>query len=137
MVKTPKLYVLDIGLACWLSGWNTPEQMVNGAMWGHLFESFVFAEILKSYYNDGIVRPPLYYYRDAEKNEIDLLIEHGSTLHPIEIKTTSDPSRSMIKTFDRLVGISGKDVGAGAVICLVKERLPLAENTWALPLGMI
>lgn len=67
-------------LTCWLLGWNTPEQLMNGAMWGPIFESFVFAEILKSYYNDGIVKPPLYYYRDADKNEIDLLIEEGDRL---------------------------------------------------------
>ena len=99
MIKTPKLYFLDSGLACWLLGWNTPEQLVNGAMWGHIFESSVFAEILKSYYNDGVVKPPLYYYRDADKNEIDLLIENGDTLHPIEIKTSSDPKKSMVKAF--------------------------------------
>jgi len=66
-IKTPKLYFLDTGLACWLLGWNTPEQLTSGAMWGHLFETFVFGEILKSYYNDGIVEPPLYYYRDKDK----------------------------------------------------------------------
>lgn len=54
-----------------LLGWNTPEQLVNGAMWGHIFEIFVFAEVLKSYYNNGIVRPPLYYYRNKDKNEIN------------------------------------------------------------------
>jgi predicted AAA+ superfamily ATPase len=86
LVKTPKLYFLDTGLACWLLGWNTPEQLTNGAAWGHIFESFVFAEILKSYYNDGNVKPPLYYYRDKDKNEIDLVIEDGSVLHPVEIK---------------------------------------------------
>ncbi len=137
LIKTPKLYFLDSGLACWLLGWNTPEQLVNGAMWGHLFESFVFAEILKSYYNDGIVKPPLYYYRDADKNEIDLLIEDGDKLYPIEIKTNSDPTKSMIKAFRCLDSNPNKKVGTGAVICLAKERLPLADNIWALPAGMI
>jgi len=72
MIKTPKLYFLDTGLACWLLGWNTPEQLTSGAMWGHIFESFVFAEVLKSYYNDGIVKPPLYYYRDKDKTRLTL-----------------------------------------------------------------
>jgi len=133
MIKTPKLYFLDTGLCCWLLGWNTPNQMVNGAMWGHIFESFVFSEVLKSYYNDGIVRPPLYYYRDKDKNEIDLVIEDGDTLYPIEIKTTSDPNKSMVNAFRMLDSIPAKKTGTGAVICLAKERLPLKDDVWILP----
>ena len=112
LVKTPKLYFLDTGLACWLLGWNTPEQMVNGAMWGHLFESFVFVEILKTYYNDGIIKPSLFYYRDQDKNEIDLLISEGDFLYPVEIKTTSDPSKSMIRAFrclEKIPAITNRD----------------------------
>ncbi len=137
LIKTPKLYFLDTGLACWLLGWNTPQQLVNGAMWGHIFESFVFSEVLKSYYNDGIVKPPLYYYRDADKNEIDLLIADGDTLYPIEIKSTSDPKKSMVDAFRLLDGISGMKVGTGGVVCLAKERLPLKDNVWILPIGLV
>lgn len=137
LIKTPKMYFLDTGFVCWILGWNTPQQMVNGAMWGHIFESFVFSEILKTYYNDGITKPPLYYYRDADKNEIDLLIENGSILHPVEIKAGSDPKKSMIKAFGRLEDIPDKKIGQGAVICLAKERLPLTESVWTLPVCMI
>jgi predicted AAA+ superfamily ATPase len=137
LIKTSKMYFLDTGLACWLLGWNTPEQLVNGAAWGHIFESFVFTEILKSYFNDGIVKPPLYYYRDKDKNEIDLLIKDGDVLHPVEIKTTSDPTRSMIGAFKLLSGIPSVKVGEGAVVCLAKERLPLAENVWICPASML
>jgi predicted AAA+ superfamily ATPase len=137
LVKTPKLYFLDTGLACWLLGWNTSEQLVNGAMWGHIFESFVFAEILKSYYNDGNVVPHLYYYRDFDKKEIDIVVSDGDTLYPIEIKTTSDPKKSMVKNFKLLEKISTKKIGTGAVICLAKEKLPLTENVWTLPVNMI
>ncbi|MCL2444226.1 MAG: ATP-binding protein [Treponema sp.] len=137
LIKAPKLYFLDTGLACWLLGWNTPEQLINGAMWGHLFETFVFGEILKSYYNDGIIKPPLYYYRDKDKNEIDLLILDGDTLHPIEIKTSSDPTKSMISAFRCLKNIPGKKTGEGAVICLANERMPLTEDVWILPAHLI
>jgi predicted AAA+ superfamily ATPase len=118
-------------------GWNTPEQLANGAMWGHMFESFVFGEILKSYYNDGIVSPPLYYYRDKDKNEIDLLILEGDTLHPVEIKTTSDPAKSMINAFRCIENIPGKTTGTGAIVCLAKERLPLTDNVWILPAHLL
>ena len=137
LIKTPKLYFLDTGLACWLLGWNTPEQLINGAMWGHIFETFVFGEILKSYYNDGIVKPPLYYYRDKDKNEIDLLINSGDFLYPIEIKTTSDPVKSMVRAFHLIDNIPEKKQGTGALICLVKNRLPVTDNIWALPICLV
>jgi len=133
MIKTPKLYFLDTGLACWLLGWNTPGQLTNGAMWGQIFESFVVGEILKSYFNDGIVRPPLFYYRDKDKNEIDIIIEEGGILYPVEIKTTGDPTKSMVNAFRLLDGIPKKKTGTGAIICMAKERLPLKEDVWILP----
>ena len=135
--KTPKLYFLDTGLACWLLGWNTPEQLVSGAMWGHMFESFVFSEVLKSYYNDGVVKPPLYYYRDKDKNEIDLVISDGDKLYPVEIKTTSDPTKYMVKSFRYLAAIHAKTLGSGAVICLAKECLPLSDSIWITPAHLI
>ena len=137
LIKTPKLYFLDTGLVCWLLGWNTPEQLLNGAMWGHIFESFVFAEVLKSYYNDGIVKPPLYYYRDRNTHEIDLLIEDGDILHPIEIKVTSDPKKSIINAFKCINNIPAKKIGEGAVICLAKGLLPFADNVWIMPVNLI
>ena len=137
MVKTPKLYFLDTGLACWFLGWNTPEQLVSGAMWGHIYESFVFCEILKSYYNDGIVKPPLYYYRDKDKNEIDLVVADGDTFYPVEIKTTGDPTKAMVKAFRCLESIPGKTAGTGAVVCMAKERLPLIDNVWIMPVYLV
>ncbi|MCL2255621.1 MAG: ATP-binding protein, partial [Firmicutes bacterium] len=100
--KSPKLYLLDTGLLCYLSGWNTPEQLTSGARWGHIFETYVVSEILKSYYNDGEIYPPLFYYRDKDKIEIDIIIEDNKTLYPIEIKTTTSPSKAMIKNFSVL-----------------------------------
>ncbi|MDR0500409.1 MAG: ATP-binding protein [Coriobacteriales bacterium] len=137
MVKAPKLYFLDTGLACWLLGWNTPEQMTNGAMWGHLFETFAFSEVLKSYYNDGRARPPLYYYRDKDKREVDIIIEEGDTLYPIEIKTTSDPNSNDVKAFSCLEKIPNKQVERGAVICMAKELLPLTNKAWTYPVTLI
>ncbi|MCL2672040.1 MAG: ATP-binding protein [Clostridiales bacterium] len=137
LIKSPKLYFLDTGLTCWLLGWNTPEQLVNGAMWGHVFESFVFGEILKSYYNDGITNPPLYFYRDKDGNEIDLLIENGGELHPIEIKTTSDPSASVVKAFRCIDNIPAKKRGQGAIICFAKIPLPLTRDVQIWPLDLV
>jgi predicted AAA+ superfamily ATPase len=135
--KTPKIYLLDTGLLCYLSGWNTPLQLTNGARWGHIFETFVVSEIIKSYYNDGKTLLNLYYYRDKEKNEVDLLIEEGDTLYPIEIKTTGDPDKSMVKSFDRLKNIPGKYLADGSVICLAKTLMPLTDNVTIVPVWMI
>ena len=137
LTKTPKLYMLDTGLACFLGGWNTPEQLINGAMWGQIFETWVISEVIKSYYNSGISLLPIYYYRDKEKREIDLIIEEAGTLFPVEIKTTSDPNKSMIATFELLKNVPDKKVGEGAIICLAKEILPLSGGNWVIPVDMI
>jgi len=92
-VKTPKLYFLDTGLTAYLTRWNTPEVLQFGAMAGAFFESLVISEILKSYANDGVLDPPLYFFRDKEQNEIDLLIQRDQTLYPIEIKKLPTPGR--------------------------------------------
>jgi predicted AAA+ superfamily ATPase len=137
LVKSPKMYFLDTGLACFLLGWNTPQQLVNGAAWGHIFESFVFAEILKSYYNAGKSMPQIFYYRDSNKNEIDLLIKNGDVLHPIEIKTTSDPKKTMVSAFRQIEKIPDMKLGEGAVICLAKEVLPLCDGVLIIPPSVI
>ena len=137
LAKTPKIYLLDTGLLCYLSGWNTPQQLVSGARWGHIFETFVMSEIIKGYYNEGKTIHNLYYYRDKEKNEVDLVIEEGDTLYPIEIKTTGDPGKSMIKGFEALKNIPGKNIADGALICFTKTLLPLTDNVTAAPVWMV
>ena len=133
-VKTPKLYFLDTGLACYLTKWNTPEVLKNGAMAGAFFETFVVSEIIKSYYNNGILELPLYFYRDKDKIEIDLLIEQEGTLYPIEIKKHSDPSKADIKSFTILDKISGIKRGEGGVICTYDNLINLKGNDKAIPI---
>lgn len=94
-IRTPKLYFPDTGLAAYLVKWITPEALSHGKDAGAFFETFVIAEVLKSFYNAGIIDPPLYYYRDRDGREIDLLIEQNGLLHPVEIKTTSNPKQSI------------------------------------------
>jgi len=137
LIKSPKLYFLDTGLACYLLQWNTPEQLYEGAMWGAIFESYVIAEVIKSYYNDGQTLLPLYYYRDKEKNEVDLIIEEAGTLYPIEIKTTSDPSSYLANTFKVLSNIRDRKIANGVVVCMVKDVYSLTENIWAIPVDTI
>lgn len=85
MVSIPKLHMLDTGLAAFLIGCTSSEVLMNSAMAGAFFESWCVAEILKSYVNAG-ESPSFYYYRDKDKNEIDLLIEHEGKIYPVEFK---------------------------------------------------
>ncbi len=134
IVKTPKLYFADTGLAAYLTKWNTPEVMKNGAMSGAFFENFVISEILKSYYNAGIIDPPLYFYRDKDMNEIDLLIENNGTLYPLEMKKHSDPKKRDMSAFGLLDKIPNIQRGPGGVICLYDNLVTLSGVDKVIPI---
>lgn len=130
-VKTPKIYFLDTGLVAYLTKWKNKEVLESGTMAGNFFENFVVVEIIKSYYNVGELRPPLYFYRDKEKREIDLIIEQNGKLYPIEIKKSAKPTKEMIENFKVLDKIS--EVGEGAVICMYDKILDLDKKNKAIP----
>jgi len=132
-VKTPKLYFLDTGLAAYLTKWNTPDVLKNGAMAGAFFETFVVTEIIKSYYNKGILELPLYFYRDKNMNEIDLLIEDNGTLYPLEMKKHADPQKKDIAAFEQLDNIPFVKRGPGGVICLYDNLVTLKDNDHVIP----
>ena len=132
-IKTPKLYFLDTGLAAYLTRWNTPDVLKNGAMAGAFFESFVISEIIKSYYNKGILEPPLYFYRDKDMNEIDLLIEDGGTLYPLEMKKHADPQKKDVEAFAVLDKIPNVKRGNGGVICLYDNLVSLKNGDRVIP----
>ncbi|MDR1748953.1 MAG: ATP-binding protein [Spirochaetaceae bacterium] len=133
MVKTPKIYFLDTGLAAYLTRWNTPEVLRNGAMAGAFFETFVIAEIIKSYYNTGSLDLPLFFYRDKDMNEIDLLILRNGVVHPIEIKKHADPKKEDIKAFGILDKINGIKRGPGGVVCLYDTLITLKDDDKIIP----
>ena len=137
VVKTPKLYFLDTGLAAYLTKWTTPDVLKNGAMAGAFFENFVLSEIIKSYYNQGVTEPPLYFYRDKDMNEIDLLIEDDGTLYPIEIKKNADPHKRDISAFKKLDNIPSMKRGTGGVICLYDKLISLSETDKVIPINYL
>jgi len=81
--KTPKLYFFDTGLASYLAGWTTPEALETGASAGAFFKTFVVSEVIKSYWHNG-ENPNLYFYRDSNGKEIDLLIYQNDRYYPVE-----------------------------------------------------
>ena len=136
-VKTPKLYFLDTGLAAYLTKWNTPDVLKNGAMAGAFFETFVISEIIKSYYNKGVLELPLYFYRDKDMREIDLIIEDSGTLYPLEMKKHADPSKKDIDAFSVLDKIPGITRGPGGVICLYDKLITLKGEDKIIPIDYL
>jgi len=137
LAKTPKLYFMDTGLACYLTSWNTPDQLKNGAVSGHMFETFVVSEVLKSYANTGRDTRSVSFYRDAQKREIDLVIQDGRTLHPAEIKAGIQIRPDALKHFSALEAFGDYEVGYGHVICQTKEPYLIMPNVQAVPVWAI
>ena len=135
LVKTPKLYFLDTGLCSFLTEWSSPETLAAGAMSGAMFETYVFTEVLKSWWH-RMRTPNLYYYRDKDGKEIDLLFEKDQTLFPVEVKRGATPRRDWVRVFAALERL-GKPVGEGGVICLCPELMPLSREATAIPVGLI
>lgn len=96
VIKSPKYYFMDTGLACHLLDIEKPEQVTRDPLVGHLFENLVVLEAMKARYNKGL-KPNLYFYRDSHGNELDLLYKSGNDLHGIEIKSGSTYAPSFKK----------------------------------------
>ncbi|MCM1123544.1 MAG: ATP-binding protein [Eubacterium sp.] len=137
IVKRPKLYFMDSGLACYLSLWNNPRALELSAMAGAMFENYVISEIIKGYVNHGIdVRSRLCYYRDNNGMEIDLMILDNGILYPIEIKKSADPGQSALKNFSVLNRLP-EQTGEGAVICMTPMVIPLDVKNKLVPIGCV
>ncbi|MBR4018076.1 MAG: DUF4143 domain-containing protein, partial [Clostridia bacterium] len=134
LVKTPKVYFMDTGLAAYLCRWPNAETLENGAMDGAFFETYVVTEIVKSCYNAG--KPAdLYYYRDIDKKEIDLLIVEGDKLYPIEIKKSKEPVKP-----DKNFGVLQQfkmDVQPGIILCMSDELIPYNRESWYCPVSVL
>ena len=142
-IKTPKIYFRDTGLACYLTRWLSPETLMNSAVAGNMFETFVVSEILKSYSNEGRdYRFSIFYYRGKDKrssgeNEIDLVIQEDGKLYPVEIKMTGNPKADMGAANQVLDKIPDKKRGMGVILCLIDKKTYLRENLIALPIEYI
>ena len=129
-VSTPKLYFYDSGIVCYLTRWSSPETAMEGAMSGALLENYTVAEIIKTYQNAG-QEPFLYYYRDKDAREIDLILERDGKLFPIEIKKMASPPKKLTKVFD-LIDKSPLQRGTGAILCMADQLGAFDQNNLCL-----
>ena len=138
IVKAPKLYFFDTGLAAYLTRWNNAEALEMGAMSGEFFETWVVAEIYKSYANKGIM-PPLYYLRNFNGKELELIIYENGTAYPLAIKKSGYPQKA-VKTFaiiEPLKNDANIKIGEGGIICFADDLLPAAHGLWYIPAWLL
>ena len=150
VIKAPRMYFLDTGLCSYITRWTNAEILERGAMDGQFFETWVVSEIYKSYLHNG-KRPPLYFYRDSNKKEIDLIIAQNGMINPIEIKKSAAP-KDAARNFSVLTPIEQEPdeddvfsgtahlkttIGTGAVICMQSDIIPIDKNNWYIPAWLI
>lgn len=141
-IKTPKLYFRDTGLAAYLSGWLTKDQLMKGAKNGAFFETFVVNELIKSFANEGKdYSKRIFFYNGKDKTpkggEIDFIVEENGTLYPIEIKKKDMPTADDASAFDVLDKDLNKKRGMGVIISSNPNKVYLRDNLLCLPVEYI
>lgn len=136
-VKTPKIIFLDTGLCAYLCGWNSVETLMNSSTSGHFLESFVISELIKNKRNNKeTLNYGIYFYRDRDKKEIDLIIEMDDVIYPFEIKKTANPKLSMLENF-KILDNKSLNIGKGGLICFYSDIIPLNEKYNSYPISVI
>lgn len=132
LVKTPKLYFFDTGLACMLAGIT---DTTSPDVFDSIFENYAASEIAKSCYESG-VSPQLWYYRNKDAREVNLLIEGKAALYPVSISSSQEPSGELTLNFP-LLDRAKLPRGTGAVICMKQQLDELSDGTLTVPLWTV
>ena len=135
VIKSPKLYFLDSGLLCYLLGIRKPDELLMHSARGAIFESWIISEFYKSYYHTGR-DPEMYFFRDSNDNEIDLIFDHGSKTVPVEIKSGQTINRDFFKGIEYWRKLTDQP-GAPAALIYGGEELTLFKGTKVLPWGVL
>ena len=135
LTKTPKLYFCDTGLAAHLTRWPSAEALMEGAASGHFYENYVVMELVRAYSYDGGLAG-LSFYRDSDSREVDLVVEQGDRLHPLEVKRTASP-RIPKSAFGALAKAEGFELANGGVICMADAPRMLDERNCAIPSNLL
>ena len=133
--KTPKLYFCDTGLCAYLSMWLTPNTLMNGAASGHYYENYVVMELVKNYaYAKS--KANITYYRDSNAKEIDVFVEENNTIHPLEIKKSSNPDKREVKKYS-VIDKASLVRGNGGIVCMCEQPLPIDKDNCFIPSNLI
>ncbi|MFI3329228.1 MAG: DUF4143 domain-containing protein [bacterium] len=136
LIKRPKMYFMDTGLCTYLAKWPNSETLEVGAMSGSIFETFIVSEIIKNYYNNGVnPKDYLFYYRDKDQYEIDLLYVDSNSITPIEIKKSISPSNPN-KNF-KVLNKFNLEVKQGIVLCMTEELIPFNKECLLVSVNLI
>ena len=132
MITKPKLYFHDTGLVAHLTKWSDGITLMNGAMSGAILENFAVAELYKSYLNEGL-RPNLYYYRDRDGKEIDIVLEQDGKLYPMEVKKSALPDVRWTKVF-QVLDKSTLERSTGAILCMNNQLSAFDRQNLIIPI---
>ena len=134
-VKTSKMYFFDTGLVSYLTKYSSPDILASGALNGAILENYVVSELLKTYQNNA-KECLLWYYRDKEMHEIDMIIESDGMLHPLEVKRSVNPGKELIGTFD-ILNKGSVPKGKGALLCMHPTLSAVNSDNYIIPIWMI
>jgi len=136
VIKSPKIYFNDTGLASYLMGIETPDQALRDPLRGGLYENLIIVEILKKYFNSGN-RPELFFYRDTHGNEVDLILRTGRKLVPAEIKSAATFTPDFLKGIEHFQKVAGKNCSPGFVFYNGTERYTLKGTRVVNPIAPV
>lgn len=135
-IATPKTFFTDTGLASYLCGYRSAEELERAHIFGHLFENWAMMAVMKSWWHSG-KNCEAWFYRDQEGHEIDLLLKDAMRLYPIEIKVSANPDAQEIETHIKALSSTGTKLEPGAVLCLAKNNLPLGKELFRISVDAI
>lgn len=136
-IKSPKIIFMDTGLCAYLCGWSSKETLENASTSGQFLETFVISELIKNMRNNiNKLNYKIFFYRDRDQKEIDLILEMDNTLYPFEIKKTGNPNVSMINNF-KILENKNINIGNGGLLCFYPDIIPLDEKNKAFPITVI
>ena len=136
-IKNSKIIFMDTGLCAYLCGWSSKETLENAATSGQFLETYVISEIIKNIRNNKrTLNYKIFYYRDRDQKEVDLIFELDNVIYPFEIKKTGNSNKSMISNFNTLEN-RNVTVGSGGLLCFYPDIIPLDEKHKSYPISVI
>lgn len=136
-IKNPKIIFMDTGLCAYLCGWSSKETLENASTSGQFLETYVISEIIKnSRNNKKTLNYKIFYYRDRDQKEVDLIFELDNIIYPFEIKKTANPNKSMISNFNTLEN-RNVTIGSGGLLCFYPDVISLDEKHKSYPISAI